>query len=119
MLSTAFDLVNRRCLQQSQRFKHFLPHLKALYNQRSPFSNASAADTRNLVSMKARKADHSSFSNPEEVVVRHSHFGEQPHAVQQRYMHNFQFIIEWPCARDKQATASAPPVLSCRAVCKL
>lgn len=31
--------------------------------------------------MRARKADHSSFSNPEEVVVKHSHFGEQPHDV--------------------------------------
>lgn len=54
---------------------------RLISHKKSPGSNpsvygANSGATRAVSSMGAvRKADHSSFSNPEEVVVRHSHFG--------------------------------------------
>jgi hypothetical protein len=122
---TAFDLVNRRCLQHSQRLRHFLPHLRSSLTQQTLSLQASRADTRSTVSMKAHKADHSSFSNPEEVVVRHSHFGEHLTDAAGRICSLKHLVSMFLHVKDtstptRAATLALPhAMLSCRAVCGL
>lgn len=80
LVMLACDLTSslRRCIPHQHSIRRYLHHLpwRTTKPEISLAALAGSSSTwRSTVSMSAvRRADHSSFSNPEEVIVKHSHF---------------------------------------------